>query len=223
MPATEEYTKEEYDDSTSTIKFQPQLEEALKKLERLITRLNQPDLPQQDLPDDYTDSPYVENFRLKYTTSDEYQNNRALEWGVQFEAKARLHYEAATGNEVRETGLWGSGEHIWLAASPDGLIGTDGMVEIKAPEYCCTALPEHYRVQCQVQAIVLERQWVDFYSYGWRDERAYLDRVPRPSAEEEAALIGALANWWVTYVFHRTEPPRRKPARKQPEPIACPF
>lgn len=72
MPATEEYTKEEYDDSTSTIKFQPQLEEALKKLERLITRLNQPDLPQQDLPDDYTDSPYVENFRLKYTTSDEY-------------------------------------------------------------------------------------------------------------------------------------------------------
>jgi putative phage-type endonuclease len=155
--------------------------------------------------------------------ANEYQNNRALEWGVQFEAKARLHYEAATGNEVRETGLWGSGEHIWLAASPDGLIGTDGMVEIKAPEYCCTALPEHYRVQCQVQAIVLERQWVDFYSYGWRDERAYLDRVPRPSAEEEAALIGALANWWVTYVFHRTEPPRRKPARKQPEPIACPF
>lgn len=60
----------EYDDN-QIIHFKPQLEEALKKLERLIVLLNSPEQPEPELPEDYTESPYIENFRLKYSTSEE--------------------------------------------------------------------------------------------------------------------------------------------------------
>ena len=46
---------------------------------------------------------------------------------------ARDYYEYHTGNEVTETGLIVHPTHQFLAASPDGLIGLDGCIEIKCP------------------------------------------------------------------------------------------
>lgn len=59
-----------------------------------------------------------------------------------------------------------------LGYSPDGLVGTDGLIEIKAPRaktHVMTILadevPAHYMAQCQAGLLVSGRKWLDFVSY----------------------------------------------------------
>ena len=52
--------------------------------------------------------------------------------GNAIEATARDEYSRLTGNRVQLCGLFLHREHQWLAASPDGLVGEDGLLEIKA-------------------------------------------------------------------------------------------
>ena len=59
--------------------------------------------------------------------------NAAMQWGTETEPLASVHYEAGTGNLVREVAFI---DHPFIpmsGASPDGLVGTDGLVEIKCP------------------------------------------------------------------------------------------
>ena len=65
---------------------------------------------------------------------------------------------------VSECGRWG--------ASPDGLIGEDGLLELKNPEahthieYLLSGkLPTAYVQQVQGELLVTEREWADFCSY----------------------------------------------------------
>ncbi|MAE64124.1 MAG: hypothetical protein CMJ18_07595 [Phycisphaeraceae bacterium] len=62
---------------------------------------------------------------------------------------------------------WGT-----LGYSPDGLVGTDGLIEIKAPRskgHLSTILsgevPSYYLAQCQAGLLVSGRDWLDFVSY----------------------------------------------------------
>ena len=144
----------------------------------------------------------------------EYLTNRHMQWGVQWEAPARLAYEAHTGEWVNETGLWVSDEYPWLAASPDGLIGEEGLVEVKAPEFAKHVCPAHYKLQCLVQLIVTRRKWCDYWSWGWRDQVPYLERVFPLSQTGEAALLRRLRRWHEQYVLGGEEPPR-KPSRRR--------
>jgi hypothetical protein len=59
--------------------------------------------------------------------------NGAMQWGLDHEAEAIAAYEAATGAMVEAIGFC---EHDSLAAgtSPDGFVGTDGIVSIKCPK-----------------------------------------------------------------------------------------
>ena len=59
--------------------------------------------------------------------------NPHLARGVLFEPKARWEYEVLTGNTVVETGLWTHPECEWLAASVDGCVGDDAILECKCP------------------------------------------------------------------------------------------
>lgn len=59
-----------------------------------------------------------------------------------------------------------------LGYSPDGLVGDDGLIEIKAPRaktHLLTILadevPHHYLAQCQTGLYVSGRAWIDFVSY----------------------------------------------------------
>lgn len=59
-----------------------------------------------------------------------------------------------------------------LGYSPDGLVGDDGLIEIKAPRaktHVRTILrdevPTHYMAQCQAGLLVSGRKWIDFVSY----------------------------------------------------------
>ena len=55
-----------------------------------------------------------------------------MQFGIAEEPKAREAYAQATGNQVKETGLWVNKKFPYLAASPDGLFtSSNGKIEIK--------------------------------------------------------------------------------------------
>ena len=95
-------------------------------------------------------------------------------WGTENEPLARLYYTLMTGNTVEECGFFDHGE-IAAGASPDGLIGQDGILEIKCPNtatHIATLrtgkLPQQYVAQVQGQMWITDRKWADFVSFDSR-------------------------------------------------------
>ena len=109
--------------------------------------------------------------RLTGNPVDGYQSTAML-WGIEKEPEARMAYEALRGVIVEEIGF---GQHPTIAmcgASPDGLVGEDGMVEIKCPDSTthlaaleAGIVPSEHFAQMQGQMAVFGRWWNDFVSY----------------------------------------------------------
>ena len=102
----------------------------------------------------------------------EHAFTRAMEWGVEHEDEARSRYEAERAVFVTETGFVKHPTIEYLGASPDGLVGDDGLLEIKCPNTTthlrrmrAGVVPEEYVPQMLVQLICTDRKWVDFVSY----------------------------------------------------------
>lgn len=100
-----------------------------------------------------------------------YQND-LMRWGTQQEPEARAVYEFFHGVEVRTVGLIDHPSIAMAAASPDGLVGADGLVEIKCPStsthidtLLAQAIPEEYVKQIDWQMACTGRRWCDFVSY----------------------------------------------------------
>ena len=98
--------------------------------------------------------------------------NAAMEWGIENEPFARAAYEAKTGNMVDKVGSIDNPSVPMSSASPDGLIGNDGCLEIKCPNtatHIDTILGEpiskKYYDQMQWQMRCANRDWCDFVSY----------------------------------------------------------
>lgn len=143
--------------------------------------------------------------RLTGQTADSFKSG-AMQHGTETEPQARMAYEAETGLMVSEVAMI---EHPTIAmsgASPDGLVGEDGLVEIKCPNtstHIATLLadkaPSGYIPQMQWQMACTGRQWVDFVSFDPRmpeDMQLFIKRVPRDNAliaEYEAEAIKFLA------------------------------
>ncbi len=97
-------------------------------------------------------------------------SNKAMEWGSEAEQDAREYYEALNGCEVRQIGFIERDENV--GGSPDGLVGDDGLLEIKCPfptthiKYILAdKMPAEYVKQVQGNLWVAERKWCDFISY----------------------------------------------------------
>lgn len=97
--------------------------------------------------------------------------NRAMERGNELEPLARLRYALASKNQVVESPFVRH-ESIAAGASPDGLIGDDGLVEIKCPlahnhYYTLQTgkVPKQYEWQVIGQQWITGRQWTDFVSF----------------------------------------------------------
>jgi putative phage-type endonuclease len=113
----------------------------------------------------------------------------AMQWGTETEPQARMAYEIITGNEVTETGFVLHPQIEGFGASPDGLVGEDGLVEIKCPNtntHISTLLDEKishkYVIQMHVQMLCTERDWCDFVSFDPRlpvDMQLFIKRVER--------------------------------------------
>ena len=120
----------------------------------------------------------------------------AMQWGIDHEDEARARYECETGELVDLVGFVPHPTIAMFGASPDGLIGKDGLLEIKCPTTVTQirrvkagVVPEEYKAQMQVQLLCTGRKWVDFVSYDPRVKGEY-DRFQfwtiryEPTAEE---------------------------------------
>jgi putative phage-type endonuclease len=112
--------------------------------------------------------------------------NDAMARGNELEPIARSEYEFDNNLKVEETGLWLMDDDI--GASPDGLVGDDGLIEIKCPLAHThvgyldkPGLPSIYKAQVQGQLWVTEREWCDFVSYH-PDMKSMKVRVTRDDA-----------------------------------------
>ena len=99
-------------------------------------------------------------------------SNDSMLWGVETEAEARMTYELIYGVTVDQTGFVKHPTLQWVGASPDGMIGTDGLIEIKCPHtkthlqtLKSSEAPKVYYSQMQMQMWTMNRQWCDFVSY----------------------------------------------------------
>lgn len=98
--------------------------------------------------------------------------SQAMQWGVYNERAAVAAYELETGRIVSDVGFVVHPVIADSGASPDGLVGDDGLIEIKCPEtkaHVNTLLqkkaPAQYIPQIQWQMACTGRKWVDFVSY----------------------------------------------------------
>ena len=97
---------------------------------------------------------------------------QAMLQGTAREPEARMLYEVVRGAEVEEVGLIPhpliKGSH----ASPDGYVGTNGLIEIKAPmpaahlnTLLTKTISEAHIVQMQWQMSCTGRHWCDYISF----------------------------------------------------------
>ena len=99
-------------------------------------------------------------------------SNCAMQWGLEQEIYARGAYEAARDVLVDELGFVIHPTIAMAGASPDGLVGEFGLVEIKCPNTAThidtlltQTVPTKYITQMQWQMACTQRQWCDFVSF----------------------------------------------------------
>lgn len=130
--------------------------------------------------------------------------NAAMQWGTDVEPQARAAYEFLTDRAVVETGFAVHPRIADLGASPDGLVGDDGLIEIKCPVPATHleiiesgSIPDKYIKQMQTQMACTGRVWCDFVSFDPRfpaEHQVWMRRVDRDDAliaeiEREAAAF----------------------------------
>ena len=126
--------------------------------------------------------------RLTGQPQDSY-TNAAMQWGIDTEPQARAAYSFMTDIDVSEIGFVEHPVITMSGASPDGLAGTDGLVEIKCPNTAThldtllgASVPAKYGTQIQWQLACTGRAWCDFVSFDPRmpeHMRLFVKRVER--------------------------------------------
>ena len=98
--------------------------------------------------------------------------NEHMQFGTETEPLARSAYEAETGFSVDQVGLCIHPTIERSGASPDGLVGQSGLVEIKCPKpathlayLIAGVVPAGYKNQMMWQMACTERNWCDFVSF----------------------------------------------------------
>jgi putative phage-type endonuclease len=122
--------------------------------------------------------------------------NAAMQHGIDTEAQARAMYAFQTGAETAEIGFVPHPAIEASGASPDGLVGADGLIEIKCPNSAThiatlrgSGIDRKYILQMHWQMACTERAWCDFVSFDPRlplEMQMHIERVERdPALTEE--------------------------------------
>ena len=113
--------------------------------------------------------------RLTKTQQAGFAPNAAMIRGTEQEPIARAAYEAHSGVFVDQVAFVPHATIKWLGASPDGLVGDDGLVEIKNPNTAthlqyrkAGKVPTKYKNQMMLQLACTQRKWCDFVSFDSR-------------------------------------------------------
>jgi putative phage-type endonuclease len=134
--------------------------------------------------------------------SQDFYCSAEMQWGIDTEPFARAAYEISRGVMVDKTGFVMHPNVPRAGASPDGLVGEDGLVEIKCPKTAThidnllgKVAPAQYQLQMLWQMACTGRQYCDFVSFDPRLPDAlqlFVVRFPRDEkriAEMEDAVI----------------------------------
>lgn len=131
--------------------------------------------------------------RLTGEVAESYANAH-MERGKVMESEARDLYAFRTGADLRQVAFVRN-EQVNAGASPDSLIGDDGLLEIKTRlpalqlDLLLTGgLPPEHKAQVQGQLLITGRQWVEYVSY-WPKLPMHVVRVERD--EEYIAALRA--------------------------------
>ena len=113
----------------------------------------------------------------------------AMQHGTDTEPLARAAYESRYDVLVDEVGFVPHPSIEMAGASPDGLVGDDGLLEIKCPNTAThietllsQTVPGRYNTQMQFQMACTDREWCDFVSFDNRlpeQFQLFVKRVPR--------------------------------------------
>lgn len=131
--------------------------------------------------------------RLTQSTAPSF-TNAAMQWGTDQEPHARAAYSFLHDVDVEEIAFVDHPEIAMSGASPDGLVGLDGLVEFKCPNTAThldtllsETVPGKYITQMQWQMACTGRAWCDFASFDPRlppSMQLFVKRV-----ERDASLI----------------------------------
>ena len=120
----------------------------------------------------------------------------AMLWGIEKEAEAKEAAKKFIGIDIVECGFYDSPDVDLWGASPDGLLGDDGLIEIKAPTtpvflewMMANKVPEEYKPQMTCQLVVTGRRFCKFLAYDPRvAKRPILYKHYAPSQAERDAV-----------------------------------
>ena len=120
-----------------------------------------------------------------------------MERGIELEPSAIAAYEVDKGVSVDRVGFVLPDDTDAFGGSPDGLVGDDGLLEIKCPKperviryHGDGTLPDDYRAQVQGLLLITDREWCDFVA--WHPEmQPFVIRV-EPDRKYQALMRAAL-------------------------------
>jgi len=127
-------------------------------------------------------------------------DNFATEWGNDNEPIAKKWYTKLTGRDVNDAQLVFNPDLKYFTGSPDGLIGDDGLIEIKCPfnganhlKHCFITSDEYFKKehpdyywQIMSYLYLTGREWCDFVSFDPRidcDLGMFIYRLNKNEAE----------------------------------------
>jgi putative phage-type endonuclease len=126
----------------------------------------------------------------------------SLKWGTDVEQFAREAYEVESGDVVTETGFVTHPDYPFIGGSCDGLIGEDGIIEIKCPhdeqvhiETWLNGMSPDHRAQVLGNLLVTGRKYAVFISYDPRQSerfRLYHQRIERDEEFIQGILLPGL-------------------------------
>lgn len=145
-----------------------------------------------------------------------------MEWGTRMEG-AVIDWCAARRGYVatRNSASVAHPERPWMRATPDALVGDDGLVEAKTARTAAEwgaeceittytdgheeVVPAHYYLQCQWQLAVTGRQWCDLAVAVWPELRVY--RLHRDD-EVIRMVVERIGAWWQRHIVEGEAPPQ---------------
>ena len=130
---------------------------------------------------------YIYSLMAEYYSKGEkvHYTNADIERGILLEPEAKIEFQFYTGLDIKEVGYVEFNEYILV--SPDGLIGDDGLIEIKCPNdsiyfklLLSNNIKPEYIAQMQMQMYVTDRQYCYFVSYNPNFEKSlYIKKINR--------------------------------------------
>lgn len=144
----------------------------------------------------------IKDILSKKQNPSNFTGSRATDRGHLLEPEARNLYAELNNVDVREAGgiINSKYPNAWI--SPDGVVGEDGLIEIKSfeknhHEDVIQNLDPHLIAQIQFQLFVSEREWVDFVAYNPEETditKAFFVKRFYPDKEIHQKLNDLLSN-----------------------------